>query len=61
MNKLSELGLGRNQFFDFSELVVELEAFLVGQRVRRLDDLARDDLFDGKFNFLEIDSCLQID
>jgi hypothetical protein len=61
MNKLSELGLGRNQFFDFSELVVELEAFLVGQRVRRLDDLARDNLFDGELNFLEVDSRLQID
>jgi len=62
---LSELrfrgaGVFANQLFDFSELVIELQTLLVGQRVRWLDDLARHDLLDGKLNFLEVDSRLQI-
>ena len=63
--QLSELRLRRasvlaNQLFDLGELIIELETFLIGQRVRRLDDLARHDLLDGKLNFLEVDSRLQI-
>jgi hypothetical protein len=46
------------QVFDLCELVVELQTLLVGQRVRRLDDLARYDLLDGEFDFLEVDRRL---
>ena len=64
--QLSELRLKRasvlaNQLFDLGELIIELETFLVGQRVRRLDNLARHDLLDRKLHLLEVDSRLQID
>ena len=65
-NRFSELCLGRggvffNQPFNFSELVVKLEALLVRQRVRRLDDLATHNLLNRKLDFLEVDSRLRID
>lgn len=64
--QLSELRLRRasvlaNQLFDLGELIIELETFLIGQRVRRLDDLTRHDLLDRKLHLLQVDSRLQID
>ena len=64
--QLSELRLKRasvlaNQLFDLGELIIELETFLIGQRVRRLDDLTRHDLLDRKLHLLQVDSRLQID
>ena len=64
--QLSELRLRRasvlaNQLFDLGELIIELETFLIGQRVRRLDDLARHDLLDRKLHLLQVNSRLQID
>ena len=61
---LSELCFGRtaifaNQLFDFGKLIIKLETLLVGQRVRRLDDLTRNNLLDRKLHFLEVDSRLQ--
>ena len=55
--QLSELRLRRasvlaNQLFDFGELIIKLETFLIGQRVRRLDDLTRHDLLDRKLHLL---------
>jgi hypothetical protein len=46
------------QLFDLCELVVKLQTFFVRQCVRRLDDLARYDLLDREFDFLEVDRCL---
>jgi hypothetical protein len=47
-----------HQLFNFGKLIVELQTLLVRQRVRRLDDLARNNLLNRKFDFLEVDRCL---
>jgi hypothetical protein len=59
--RLERAGVLANQLFDFGELVIEPETLLVGQCVRGLDDLARNNLLDGKLHFLEVDRRLQID
>ena len=46
------------QLFDLSELIIELQTFLIRQCVRRLDDLAGHNLLDGKLDFLEVDRRL---
>ena len=47
-----------DQLFDLGELIVELQTLFVRQCVRRLDDLTRHDLLNGKFDFLEVDRRL---
>ena len=54
----SQLLPGANQLLHFGELVVIFQALRVGQRPTRLDNLPRDNLFDGQLDLLEVDGRL---
>ena len=54
----SQLRLGLSQLLDIGELVVEVQALGVEQGAAGLDDLARDDLFDGQLDLLKVDGGL---
>ena len=46
------------ELFNLCELIVELQTFLVRQCVRRLDNLARNNLLNRKLDFFEVDRSL---
>ena len=54
----SQLALRLHQRLYLGELIVVVQALLVGQCIGRLDCFARYDLFHRQFNFLEIDGRL---
>lgn len=46
------------QDFVLGELVIIVQALWVQECAAGLDNMTRDDLFDWKLDFLEVDSCL---